>query len=44
MQYQTFRSVSDVHVFVLCSDGSFYERGCCYRVLYILQQWPKEAP
>jgi hypothetical protein len=25
-QYQTFRSVSDVHVFVLCYDGSFYER------------------
>jgi hypothetical protein len=23
--YQTFRSVSDVHVFVLCYDGSFYE-------------------
>ena len=26
MQYQTFRSVSDVHAFVLCYDGSFYER------------------
>ena len=26
MHYQTFRSVSDVHVFVLCSDGNFYER------------------
>ena len=25
-QYQTFRSVSDHHVFVLCLDGSFYER------------------
>ena len=25
MQYQTFRSVSDVHVFVVCRDGSFYE-------------------
>ena len=25
-QYQTFRSVSDLHVFVLCYDGSFYER------------------
>jgi hypothetical protein len=25
-QYQTFRSVSDVHVFVLCYDGKFYER------------------
>ena len=24
--YQTFRSVSDVHVFVLCYDGAFYER------------------
>ena len=24
-QYQTFRSVTDVHVFVLCYDGSFYE-------------------
>jgi hypothetical protein len=24
--YQTFRSVSDVHVFVLCYDGTFYER------------------
>ena len=23
--YETFRSVSDVHVFVLCLDGSFYE-------------------
>ena len=26
MRYQTFRSGSDVHVFVLCYDGSFYER------------------
>jgi hypothetical protein len=26
MLYQTFRSVSDVHVFVLCYDGAFYER------------------
>jgi hypothetical protein len=26
MRYQTFRSVSDLHVFVLCYDGSFYER------------------
>ena len=25
MQYQTLRSVSDVHVFVLCYDGTFYE-------------------
>jgi hypothetical protein len=25
-QYQTLRSVSDVHVFVLCYDGGFYER------------------
>ena len=25
MRYQTFRSVSDVHVFVLCYDGTFYE-------------------
>ena len=25
-QYQTFRSVSDVHVFVLCHDGAFCER------------------
>ena len=25
-RYQTFRSVSDVHVFVLCCDGKFYER------------------
>jgi hypothetical protein len=25
-RYQTFRSVSDVHVFVLCYEGSFYER------------------
>ena len=25
-RYQTFRSFSDVHVFVLCYDGSFYER------------------
>ena len=25
MQYQTFRSVSDHHVFVLCYDGSFYD-------------------
>ena len=25
IRYQTFRSVSDVHVFVLCYDGSFYE-------------------
>ena len=23
--YQTFRSVSDVHVFVICRDGTFYE-------------------
>ena len=23
--YQTFRSVSDQHVFVVCHDGSFYE-------------------
>jgi hypothetical protein len=23
--YQTFRSVSDVHVFVLCYDGIFYK-------------------
>ena len=26
IRYQTFRSVSDVHVFVLCYDGTFYER------------------
>ena len=26
MQYKTLRSVSDVHVFVLCYDGTFYER------------------
>ena len=25
MRYQTFRSVSDVHVFVLCYDDTFYE-------------------
>ncbi len=25
MQYQTLRSVSDHHVFVVCRDGSFYE-------------------
>ena len=25
MRYQTFRSVSDVHMFVLCYDGTFYE-------------------
>ena len=25
MQYQTFRSVSDNHVFVVCRDGAFYE-------------------
>ena len=25
-RYQTFRCLSDVHVFVLCYDGSFYER------------------
>jgi hypothetical protein len=25
MQYQTFRSVSDNHMFVVCYDGSFYE-------------------
>jgi hypothetical protein len=24
-RYQTFRSVSDHHVFVVCHDGSFYE-------------------
>jgi hypothetical protein len=24
-QYQTFCSVSDVHVFVLCYDGRFYD-------------------
>jgi len=24
-RYQTLRSVSDVHVFVLCHDGKFYE-------------------
>ena len=24
--YQTLRSVSDNHVFVVCRDGSFYER------------------
>jgi hypothetical protein len=26
VRYQAFRSVSDVHVFVLCYAGSFYER------------------
>ena len=26
MQYQTFRSISDVHVLVLCYDDAFYER------------------
>jgi hypothetical protein len=25
MQYQTFRSVSDNHVFAVCRDGTFYE-------------------
>jgi len=25
MQYQTLRSVSDHHGFVICRDGSFYE-------------------
>jgi hypothetical protein len=25
MQYQTLRSVSDHHVFVVCLDGTFYE-------------------
>jgi hypothetical protein len=25
MKYQTLRSVSDVHVFVVCYDGGFYE-------------------
>ena len=25
MQYQTFRSISDNHVFVVCRDGTFYE-------------------
>ena len=25
MQYQTLRSVSDHHVFVICRDGTFYE-------------------
>ena len=25
MQYQTFRSVSDTLVFVICRDGTFYE-------------------
>ena len=25
MQYQTLRSVSDHHVFVVCHDGRFYE-------------------
>ena len=24
-RYQTFRSISDLHVFVLCYDGSFYD-------------------
>ena len=23
--YQTFRSVSDTHVFVICRDGTFYD-------------------
>jgi hypothetical protein len=26
VQYQTLRSVSDHHVFVVCRDGTFYER------------------
>jgi hypothetical protein len=26
VRYQTLRSISDVHVFVLCYDGTFYER------------------
>jgi hypothetical protein len=26
MRYQTLRPVSDNHVFVVCRDGSFYER------------------
>ena len=26
MQYQTLRSVSDQPVFVVCRDGTFYER------------------
>jgi hypothetical protein len=25
MQYQTLRSVSDNHAFVVCHDGGFYE-------------------
>ena len=25
VQYQTYRSVSDQHVFVVCRDGTFYE-------------------
>jgi hypothetical protein len=25
MQYQTLRSGSDVHLFVVCRDGTFYE-------------------
>ena len=25
MRYQTFRSISDVHVFVICRDDTFYE-------------------
>lgn len=25
MQYQTLRSVSDNHLFVVCRDGGFYE-------------------
>ena len=25
MRYQTLRSVSDNHVFVICRDGTFYE-------------------
>ena len=25
MQYQTLRSVSDHHVFVVCRDGTFYD-------------------
>ena len=25
MQYRTLRSVSDVHIFVLCHDGKFYD-------------------
>jgi hypothetical protein len=35
MQYQTFRSVSDIHLYVLCRDGEFEQLP-----EYILKQGP----